>query len=298
MRADFYPSRDPKIQGRSSVSAQEAPRHVAIVGADTPVGVHLLALLGRSPLVYEVTVLVDKDNRLHEGDFWPRKARPVIVDMGREADIASALRGARAVFLCQGDRHLVDTIAAAARSSGVQHLSAISSSIWGTNRNKESLGFEKSLKDVGLPRLSLFRPRLLLDERDGASLHAKERYAEAQDGLARLIAQDFGVTTDHRQNHLLLGLNPVHTSVGMVLQFLADWGALPPPWAPIPAKNVARAMWLQSCWKKTQSTETYESITIAQIAEIPEAMSRRWEQSMAEHVLGTVKVESSQPTSI
>jgi len=283
MQADWTPKRSGLTQGRSSISASDAPRHVAIIGGDTPVGVALLTSLGRSPLVASVTVLMGSSQPdSHPPEFWPRKAQRRLVDFEERQAVKEALKGATVLYWCGGNQRHVSAITAATEDAGVEHLSVVSSSIWGAIRNPEVRAFEKLLKGASMRRLSVFRPRLVLPADFGPGPHAAEAAREAQDGLARLIGEGYGVY-DHRSSAFIKGFVPGHITLGVVLNSMASLSLLPPTWHPSPAEAVARAMWLQSCWAARERLELYDSMAIFAMADIPEAMSRRWEQAVADH---------------
>ena len=156
MGADWAP-RDPKTQGRTSITRELAPRHVALIGADTPVGIELLHMLGHSPLVSDIVVITSTQLITRRPQFWPQKAIQSLVDLSDERNVSEALRGISTVYWVGGGNSTLVTRAAA--RSGVKHVSVMTSSVWGSVKSENVRRTERILREAGVARVSVFRPR-------------------------------------------------------------------------------------------------------------------------------------------
>lgn len=285
LSADWTP-RDAKIQGRRSISADMAPRKVAILGATTPVGLELYHMLSLSPLVREIVVLHPVASRMQTElseevwKHWSPKSMVVAVDFTNHQAIADALKGVITLYWGAGEQKHAPAITAAASKAGVEHVSVVTSSVWGAKRSQAIRDTEHTLRHAQLSRVSIFRPRLLLVSEKGHN--SVQMQAAAQESLDQLLFPELSGTPGIN-NAMRMIASIAHNLVGKAGQLLASVGVLPPGWHPCPVESVARTMWVQSCWAAIGTVEVYESPAILAVASsVPAEMSARWEQAVAD----------------
>lgn len=167
--------------------ADRAPRRVAILGADTPVGVVLLDMLGRSPLIDHIAVLkcASKQWSTHQPEFWPRSAAVQQVNTRDVTALTAALRGLDTLYWTFPGHSVRDAhaITLAAKAAGVSHLSVVTSTPWGTTRSESVRRVEAEVRRSGMARVSIFRPRLLLLPESKSGPRGREMELEAHGGL-------------------------------------------------------------------------------------------------------------------
>jgi len=203
--ADWKPS-DPKVSGRQSIKAghilssgqfvlcdcaffccvtELAPRRVALLGADTPAGVALLNMLGRTPLIEHIVVPLNQKQSTRQPDFWPPNAVIQQVDAHDVAALTAALRGLDTLYWTfpGPSVRLAHSVGRAAKAAGISHLSVVTSTAWGGSRWESARRVERALRDSGVARVSFFRPRIMLLPAAEKGTRGGDMEREAQEGL-------------------------------------------------------------------------------------------------------------------
>jgi len=185
------------------------------------------------------------------------------VDFSDPASIAEALKGVSTLYWASVGHSvkMTNAVTEGAKMAGVGHVSVVTSSVWGSTRSDTVKRVETALRKADVPRLSMFRPKILLLPEGRPSARGRELRLEALGGLNRMISEGLDSDELHwmESNWFTVafkkGLHPFQRSFAAISQLLAFVGVLPPGWHPAPAESVARTMWIQSCWKPVNKVE-------------------------------------------
>jgi uncharacterized protein YbjT (DUF2867 family) len=156
-----------------------------VIGATGAVGSSLVRDLLASPRCAEVVALARRPVQIFDGVAGQEKLRQRVIDMSQagsiERETAEAARGAEVAFCTMGvgqprkmakdevwkiDVDFAAAFARGARSAGARHISLLSSV--GADANASSFylrlkgAAEQGVAAAGIPRVSLFRPSLLV----------------------------------------------------------------------------------------------------------------------------------------
>ena len=240
----------------NTFAAALAPRRVAVIGADTPVGVALLDILGRSPLIERIAVVKCSKRQwsTHHPEFWPRSAAPLQVDTRDVASLTAALQGIDTLFWTFSGHSVRDahTLTRAVKAAGVSHLSVVTSTAWGTSHSDGVKKVENQLRASGVPRVSIFRPKILLLPEGAKGPRGREMELEAQGGLRQVTLPPGRLSTPSRHGGRRMlsegldsdelhwfesswfasvvnaGLGPAHHLVGNLVHALSVAQMIPP----------------------------------------------------------------------